>query len=69
LLLDVSLLAPDKSPRPEYAQLIHHDESAAEIRIPFAFNDAPGSWTLVVRDLLHATETRIAMELTPAVQK
>jgi len=69
LLLDVTLLAPGDTPRPEYAQLLHRDQSSAEIHIPFAFNDAPGTWTLLVRDLLHATETRIAVELAPAPQK
>lgn len=69
LLLDVTLLAPDNTPRPEYAQQIFREEAAVEIRIPFAFNDPPGKWNLVVRDLLHATELHIHVELTTPIQK
>jgi hypothetical protein len=54
-VLRVDVFGPDGALRTFYSRNLDADAGRAEMTIPFALNDAPGSWRLRVRDVATGT--------------
>jgi hypothetical protein len=63
---DIRVIAPDNAERTYYNGKQFAADGATVFAIPFARNDAPGKWTIVVRDVCVPPQTRCEVELKGA---
>ena len=54
-IVHVAITAPDGSTMPHYARVLDCPNGRCETYIPLAINDAPGQYTVTVRDVLTGT--------------
>ena len=59
----VKLISPDGNERWLGARTLLPAGPTATVRLPFAFNDAPGTWTALVRDVATRAETRLRIRV------
>lgn len=62
-VLRVKVIGPDGEERHYYARTRYMDGLSTRVRIPFAFNDPPGVWRIVVRDILTGMQAEKAVRL------
>jgi hypothetical protein len=51
-----------------YSQNVVAQEGTAQVTIPFALNDAPGAWTIVVRDVATGATQKRTISIEPGRQ-
>ena len=62
-VLRLKVFGPDGEERPYYARTLLPEGLEGRTAIPFAFNDAPGVWKLVARDVLTGLEGECAVRV------
>ncbi len=63
-LLRMTVYSPTGEKRPLYCRSLFWESGQVDFEIPFADNDPPGTWTIVIRDSLSGVETSFTIELT-----
>lgn len=61
-VLHVSVTDPEGNPAPAYARNLSAPGGVAELHIPLAANDAPGTWTVRVRDALSGASAEVGIQ-------
>ncbi|HOQ29009.1 MAG TPA: hypothetical protein PLH36_09730, partial [Armatimonadota bacterium] len=63
-VLRVRFIGPDGKERREYQQSVVAEGGTAELSLPLAFNDAPGTWSVVVQDVATGVTGKAALRVT-----
>ncbi|MHC4715705.1 MAG: hypothetical protein ACYS5V_01930, partial [Planctomycetota bacterium] len=61
----LAFLGPDGKERLAYRDNVAMDRSGGSLPLPIALNDAPGAWTLAVRDVATGRRVDVPFEVTP----
>lgn len=59
----LNVIGPEGGNRPYYARTLYPEGLQASAAIPFALNDSPGKWLLVVRDILTGLQAKASVQL------
>lgn len=63
-VLRVRFVGPDGKERREYQQSVVAEEGKAELSLQLALNDAPGTWSVVIRDVATGVTGKAALRVT-----
>ncbi len=61
-VLHISVTDSGGDPAPAYERNVLAPGGVADLRVPLAINDAPGEWTLTVRDVLSGASTNTTID-------
>ena len=65
----LDVIGPDGLPRRGYSQNVVATSGTAKATVPFALNDPPGAWTLLVRDVASGASARRTLSLVTEASK